>query len=799
MTPNISLLRHFIGGDAHATRHTHTGPLIDFLIEKFPNGAPTRIWLNGTELLVSEFDKEIGPDDDAVVVAEIPNDPITVGTFLLGTAASTTATFIVGSIAVAAFQVVVGMLLSALFPGPKARRAPNKVYDVAGAQNGLALGAPIPEHFGQIWFSPTVASQPYSYFAKDSSQWLNQILLVGEGDYRIDETRVGSSKLENLGKGLIDVHYIPPSVHGGKLGYILSQYGIWEDVVSNPEVQGIDFASDGNSVFFGRAYSDTNVYKSAELVEGFAVGDKVYVLGKQSQAMTGWRNHGTVTTVAAILNGQNLRLAAKVQGDSGNPTYQIIRGEPDDRWRGWFEVCPQHKTTSRIELDIAFPSGIYRTDKDGDFVANDVTIIIEIQAIDTAGLPTGAIATHTRNYRGKSNNPKRITERFDVASGRYRVRAKRADADDSKSSEVSPVSWTGLKAFCDYTPGAAAYGNVTLMVVKYRGSAALSGESASRITVKATRILGGVPTINPAEAFRYIAGSNADNANLDTLKTKWANTKGFNYRFDDETTVFGALEVVAASHRAVVQANGQVIGMRLDRAQTVDKALFTKQSILEDSFSTVLSLGPERTNDGIRGEIQAADGMHSQFYVWPASASRPKDSKLLGITDPDTALKHVKYLWAKVDTTRRVVNFDTEYDALISRVGDRVAVLHEMTEWMTSARVVAMAGTTLTLDREPAIQGAVKVRIRDEFGVPTAPVDATVAGFKLTLAAASPVTVYNHLAGQEGTTVAIGADASLRRSYLIQEIQPTESTVGVSAISYTDAPYDPSFAIPGEA
>jgi hypothetical protein len=386
-----------------------------------------------------------------------------------------------------------------------------------------------------------------------------------------------------------------------------------------------------------------------------------------------------------------------------------------------------------------------------------------------------------------------------VASGRYRVRVKREDSDDSKGSEVSNVLWTGLKAYCDYVDGTPAYGNVTLMVTKAKGSAALSGESASRITVRATRILSGVPTKNPVDAFSYIAGANADTASLPALKAKWANTKGFNYRFEDETTRFEALSIIAASHRARVLTVGQYVSMKLDRSQATDKALFTKQSILKDTFSTALSLGPEKVNDGIRVEIQADDGMHKLFFTYPTNAARPRDQKLYGITDNETALRHAKYLHIKTSTLRRTVSFETEFDALVARAGDRVAVLHEMTEWVSSARVVAVAGNVLTLDRESPIQGTVKVRVRDEYGKPTDALDGSISGYALTLASASPVAVHDHLGGQEGTTVVIGSDASLRKSYLITEIQPNETSVGVSAISYVEAPYDPAFGIPGEA
>jgi hypothetical protein len=796
---NFTVIRG-LPGSSSMNHHLHVGPLIDFLQCHWPQGISTRAWVNGHELSVVNFDYVVKHNDDVVLAVETPQDPATVGAWIVSTAfaaAYPTATYLIGAASIAAFNVVVSMLLQALFPGPKTRRSPNKVYDVAGSQNGLALGSPIPEHFGRIWFSPTVASQPYAFYTNDNNQWLHQILLVGEGDYRIDETRVGTSKLQNIGAGLIEISYVTPAQHKQQLGYIRQTFGVHEDVVSVTDVQGIDLANDGSDTFFGRASASNNVYEGKELPDNFNVGDAVYVLGKDSATH---KNHGVVSTVASTTNGaNNLRLATKVLNDAGNPTYQIIKGTPENRWRGWYEVCPPHKTTSKIEVDISFPGGIYKTDDDGDYRKYDTEIVIEVQAIDVAGNPSGAVVQYKKFYQAKSPDPLRRTELIIVASGRYRVRVKREDADDSKSNNVSKVYWSGLKAYCDYVDGTPAYGNVTLMVVKYKAAAALSNDSASRITVEATRILNGVPTINPVDAFSYIAGNKADIANLTPIKTKWANTKGFNYRFDEETTVFNALEVIAASHRSFVQSTGKFVGLRLDRAKLADTALFTKQSMLEDSFSVVLSLGPEKSTDGIRGEIQASDGLYNLYFTYPPNAAKPTNAQLLGITDKETALRQVQYLWTKTDTTRRVANFTTEYDALVCRVGDRIAVLHEMTEWVVSARVMSVAGLVLTLDKEPSIQGAVKVRLRNQYGVPTVPVDALVAGDKLTLLAASTVNLFDPLSGQESTTVVIGSVSSLRKSYLVQEINPSDTSVGVSAISYTEAPYDDSFAIPGEA
>lgn len=782
----------------------HDGPLIDFLQARWPNGFNghhVRVFFNDKDLAVEDYDTVVGADD-IVTILIVPADPVTTTVLVAGL--KTVGAYLVSTqvLTQIALTLVAAIITRLFMPRPKARSAVKAAYQIGGAQNQLALGDVVPEHFGTCWFYPSYASQPYSQFIK-GDMYLYQIMLVGTGSHVLDELRVGSSLADAFPAGIIDYWWFLPTDHNSQLGYIQSVTGVHEDVVTSLEVQDIDFNRESNTSFFGRAYATYNYYEGKEANAELKVGDTVRVLGDVPTR----KNHNVVSTITDITTSK-IRLAAAVLNDGGNPRYQLVRD--DDGWRGWFEVCAPTKRTDKLELDFVFPNGIYKTDDEGDYRKNAAFIHVEVQAIDDFGTPQGSAVLYKYSYEGSNANPKRITETISVAPGRYRVRAKRDDQDDPKSNNMSRCAWTALRAFCVNAAGAFAYGDVTLLVMKMKATRALSEAAAAKITCKATRVLPTVisnfntsaPTKNPVDAFAYVVRSGADAAegldmgNLQTLSSKWAATNGFNFRFEDQSTVYEALQLIASGHRATPIAYAKQIGMRLDREQTFDKFLVTHQQMLEGSYSVGFKLGDDSTTDSYRVEYADPLSPSMLYVIWPYGGAVPEAVSLYGCTDKATALEHAKYLWAKRATTRRIAEFTTEFDAHCFSVGDRIAVMHPLVEWTSNARVLEVSGLVLTLDGLPETQGDVRVKLRSDKGMPSPLIDGFIEGNKLVLSAAPPFPIYTPFDGIEGTTVVMGVDANFRRSYIVRELNPSDSGVGVKVVGYDGAEY--AFPIPGE-
>lgn len=790
--------------DASAARVIpHEGPILNYLLEKYPTGfggRTARIFVNNVELPVIDYDTPIAGDDICTIVMP-PNDPVTAAFVAVAAGTATATQVVIVVLTNIALSLVTSIITSLFMPKPKSQSAAKRVYEIGAQQNQPALGEVVPEHFGSLWFLPSYASQPYVRYEK-GDQYLYQIMLAGAGTMELEDLRIGSSKADSFQTGMIEYHWLTPDIHGGVLGYIESTYGIHEDVVSSPEVQNIDLGRSSTDTFFGRAYAGNNYYEGKESNPDFKIGDTVTVKGEFPYM----NNHNTVSTITVA--GQKIRLATAVANDGGNPAYQLIK--TDDSWRGWFEVCAPTKVTNKLELDFVFPNGLYIADDDGDYRRRSCYINVEYQQIDATGATIGSVVAKQFIYSAASNNVKRITETLLVASGRYRIRCSREDRDDAKSAQQSRVQWTGLRAYCVYAAGTPAYGDVTLLVMKMKAGPKLSDSATGKITCKASRKLHTVPsnfnsfeiTKNPVDAFAFIVRSGAndpdglDMGSLQTIHAKWVNTNGFNYRFEDQSTVFEALQLVAASHRATPQAYAKQLSMRLDRAKPYDQFLITNEQMLQGSYSLGIRLGNDSVVDGYRIEYQDPLSTARLFVVWPYEASNPESVRLYGCTSSNHALQQAKYLWAKRDAMRRIVEFETEFDAHCYSIGDRIAVMHPLVEWTSNARVLQATGLVLTLDGLPESQGPVTVKLRSDTGTPSQLITGNLAGNKLTLEASPPFPIYDVFSGREPTTVIMGTEANFRRSYVVQEINPSSDSISVKAVGYDDAPY--AFAIPEE-
>ena len=719
----------------------HTGPLIDLLQRRWPDGFPgahSAVYANGQRLEVEDYDYDVSPSYTVVIMPCLPAglDPATI--------------YLLVQIAVMLLAVAFSFLT---MPGPpKVKGNKQRVYSIGSGQNVPALGELIAEHFGKMWFYPDVASQPYSTFV-GNEQYINQILLLGAGKYRLDDIKIGNTPLSLVPPDLVDYRVYGPADHKAQYGVIQSEFNVFEDVVSSVDVQGLSFAKNPTTSFAGYAKASWGL-QGAEAVSGMVGGDTVTLWAWPSAA-----NNQAVRTVTTTTDGK-LGLTPGIAAD--NITYQAVRD--DDGWRGWFAVCPVGKTTNRIDFDFSFPGGINWRTTDGDIRQSFVNIDIEVQGIDDAGVNVGPLITASPTYSGTTTDTLRVTYSIAVPAGRYKVRARKDGSDDPEGRSSTGCTWEGLKAYCINTPGQFAYGDVTLIAIKLRASAALSS-SSDKISVLATRILPTcasdflteAPTTNVCDAFaKVVRDADPDGVDLPALKVlaaRWNNTNGFNFRFEDSTTVYAALQTIGLSHRAKPQAYAKLLSLRPDDAKPFDQYLVTQEQMVGASYKCGITIGPTSGDiDGFRVEYQDPTGTTDLFAVWPSTAITPQDTALRGCTDKATALAQAQFLWARRGVLRRVVTFDTEFDSLPFAIGDRIAVVSNAIDKVATVRLIEARGTQWTVDGILDIS-TVKVRVRDQYGSPSELIDAGMSGNILTLASVPGFPVFGINSGQEPTTI----------------------------------------------
>ena len=133
------------------------------------------------------------------------------------------------------------------------------------------------------------------------------------------------------------------------------------------------------------------------------------------------------------------------------------------------------------------------------------------------------------------------------------------------------------------------------------------------------------------------------------------------------------------------------------------------------------------------------------------------------------------------------MTFDTELEALLLQLGDRIGVAHNVPKWGDSGLVIAVSGNTLTVDHDLVWTGGAKqVLLRAPDGSVSNAITVTrgTQDNKIVLPSSPPVTI-NVDNEYDYTSFAFGSAAALVRDFIVTSTMPnSDGTVTVEAVNY---------------
>lgn len=587
----------------------------------------------------------------------------------------------------------VGMaLVNALIPPPKPPTphqaaqlaAPSPTYHLQAQGNQARLESAIPEHFGRMLAYPDFAAQPYAEYA-GNEQYLYQLFCLGRGEYDIEAIRVEDTPINSFDD--ITYEVIPPN---GALTLFPS------NVVTSPEVSGQDLPCATGT------YSQTGTTVTVtQTAHGLSVGRQVYLDFTSGAAADGTYSVASVPTANTftVTHGTS-------QTTSGSVTVSP--------WLGGFVANAASTQANYLGIDLVAARGLYQFNSDGRLLEVSLTVMVEARAIDGAGLPLGPwTPIGTITLTGATTTPKRRSDRYSVSAGRYEVRARRTDVEQTGSDYGHDVAWAGLRA---YLPDTRVFGDVTLLAMRLRASNNLSMQASRKINVIATRKLpvwdgsawsSPQPTRSIAWAAAYCAkqmGLTDAQIDLDGLRgldAVWAaRDDTFDGRFDNFLSFWEALSKICVAGRAKPFMQGGVVRVMRDQAETIPVALFSMRNIVRGSFGVDYLMPTSDTADAV-DVVYFDDAAMAPSRVRAklpgSSASKPAKVELFGVVKRDQAFREGLYQAACNRYRRRLITFKTEMDGFIPSFGDLIAVQHDMPAWGQHAEVVAVDGAVLTL------------------------------------------------------------------------------------------------------
>jgi len=390
-------------------------------------------------------------------------------------------------------------------------------------------------------------------------------------------------------------------------------------------------------------------------------------------------------------------------------------------WTAGYVACPPLQQTTRIEVDVALPRGMYYA-TGASLSTRTSTCEFQYRLIDDAGAPIGAWTTGVIFSKTlKTTTPQRYTETITVPLGRYEVRAVRTNNAELNHAGTTQTQWRGLRAFL---PSVLVYPGVTMLAMKAKATNNLNESASSRVNVVATRKLRvwdsntqvwveDVPTRNPVWAFCDVFtaeyGGRLPDEFLDLVglaeKAAILENEGvyFDWVFDGKVTTWDAAKTVAKIARGVPILQGSKITMVLERPQVLPVAMFSAENIIRDSFSYEMKLREVEGHDAIEAEYINAETWLPETVMCIApgdTGDRPKTVKFPGCTDRTRAYRLGMYMRMCETKLRTNISFSTGLEGLLPSYGDLVAISHPLPRWGSGGYVLAISGNDVTLSKD---------------------------------------------------------------------------------------------------
>jgi hypothetical protein len=566
------------------------------------------------------------------------------------------------------------------------------------------------------------------------------------------------------------------SDHQGRMGEITTfswtteAFGVGElffeeDVYTAPEVTDWEFRDDITS-------STTVVSTSVDLVNGGASvvpgRDQVFIT---FDADLRWRSGQAidVTGGAPSQNGQYFILS--IEPDTSSPldadgayTKQVatalgpVGSSPADgtvsvsftidvsssrAQTPWYRAQPEGKAIkNRIALDFEAPGGLYRIKDTGARLYIEPPyapkLRIEAEEIDPV---TGSILNEVSPGSGfsllyvyeqpaRQVDPLRRTILLQdddvnvVPAGQVplgwrgrpyvvRVTAEHTFLDSSRY--VQRILWVGLKGVLAYPDPNEAYGDVTLLAVRMRGTNGISAQAQNQLKVRARRIYplfdgsDGV-SANPVDVINDIYrdtfhgfGRPTDEIDADTLNLIRPLWQAQDVRFDgvflQDITGWEALEEVLLPAVARPALEGGQLTIVADKKKPVTMFLFNDMSIVRDSFAASFTIDNTSETDGIEVEYRDSRRFDPAYARYPAESSNPQRLVYRGVTSADYAAKLARLFFNRRGLQRQTCSFKTEMQGMVPLVGDKISVASPVIKSGDSGRVVSITDERVVLDK----------------------------------------------------------------------------------------------------
>ena len=401
------------------------------------------------------------------------------------------------------------------------------------------------------------------------------------------------------------------------------------------------------------------------------------------------------------LPGEKVTLfPTSVQTSSEVAGIELIGTNEDGHdWSGPFNIVSSGHLAYRIEVDVSFRNGLYKTNDKGELEDENSRVDFQIREIDDEGDPIGSWVTIIEFEQNLATTD---TERFTVSEtvepGRYQIRAKRINDVSDSFKRRSTTTWEGCRAFIRTKQD---FGDVTLLAVKVQASNNLNDTSRNKFNVrlkskswsysKGTGLWTIQQTRSPVWAAcdiliskygKFMATSYLD---ADRIADLAAEIKDediyFDGTFDQQGTVWQSIVDCLMSSRCRPNLPGSLFSIVRDSPMSLPTLCLNGHNIIKDSVKVNHEFSKIRDNDGM--EVEYVDPVSWErktvmCLIGYDKGTNPERVRLPGCKNRNAAYRWGMYARATKVYQRTNVTVSTGLEGATVTFGDLVAMQHDL-------------------------------------------------------------------------------------------------------------------------
>ena len=393
-----------------------------------------------------------------------------------------------------------------------------------------------------------------------------------------------------------------------------------------------------------------------------------------------------------------------------------LKGAADSSpWAGPFVTNVSASRIGTIELDLVCNRGLYKYNSSGtSFSTKSVTVEIEGRPVDDDGAPLGDgswTLFEAVTISGATQQARRVTKTYEVVEGRWEVRCRRTDTEDTAATAGHAVAWVGLRGRLTTE---RRFAGMTIVNVRMKATGDLNGTSARQYNCIATRKLPTwdpetetmgtalVATRSPCDAYAHIArsanggrfaDSRIDLGGIYAGKDEFAE-KGwtFDFVFDQTVTLGEALSRVARAVQAQCVVQGGKLCLVRDLPGGSPVMMFGPRNIRRGSLEIEYAMISSDTSDSLAVTYMDARSWRpvDRIYAFDDSPQENTTSiQLHGVTTRAHAADLAWWYLRQNRYRRRTYRFTTFQEGLCLQYGDPISFSHDLARYGQTEEVVA--------------------------------------------------------------------------------------------------------------